>query len=75
MSLPFMVVGIIFILIGITLTLGLGWAVILLDLFGEMVTGDYSQIQKSYTGTKNRTKRKIGILLIFIGTIIVLRSL
>jgi quinol-cytochrome oxidoreductase complex cytochrome b subunit len=56
---------------GLSLIIGVGWALFLFDLIAHNNSGDYANVQKSFSGTKFGYKL-LGLFLILISLFIII---
>lgn len=61
-----------FLLYGMTLSIGFGWAMFIIELLGGSVTTDYMHAQRDFPPTKDQRKKYRGVACIFIGILFAL---
>lgn len=63
------IISFISILYGLTLSVGLGWAIFILDLFSHSVSADYANAQRSIPVSKDGNTKNKGIFIVILGLI------
>ncbi len=61
------ILGLVSLLYGLSLTLGLGWAMFIMDLLSQSVSTDYYHTQRHNPPAQDGDSKSRGILFIFLG--------
>lgn len=69
------VLALVSLIYGLSLTIGMGWAMFIMDLLTQNVTADYANNQRQNPSAKDAKSKQRGSFFIFLGIILALISL